>query len=96
MISRYERDEMTPSIDVAKKLAAILNTTAGYLLDESGQDSVLKYPDMLKRLNDIAKMEKEDKDHIFYVIDGLIKGSVPISVSAAITLRAYEQGAILF
>jgi len=25
---------MTPSIDVAKKLATILNTTVGYLLDE--------------------------------------------------------------
>ena len=41
---------------VAKKLAAILNTTVGYLLDESGQESVLKDPDMLKRLNDIEKM----------------------------------------
>jgi len=45
----------------------------GYLLDESGQENVLKDPDMLKRLNDIAKMEKEDKNHILYTIDGLIK-----------------------
>jgi len=64
VISRYERDEMTPSIDVAKKLAAILNTTVGYLLDETDQENVLKDPDMLKRLNDIEKMEKEDKNHM--------------------------------
>ena len=83
VISRYERDEMTPSIDVAKKLAAILNTTVGYLLDESGQESVLKDPDMLKRLNDIAKMEKEDKNHILYAIDGLIK-SVKLKNIAAL------------
>lgn len=83
VISRYERDEMTPSIDVAKKLAAILNTTVGYLLDESGQENVLKDPDMLKRLNDIAKMEKEDKNHILYTIDGLIK-SVKLKNIAAL------------
>jgi len=83
VISRYERDEMTPSIDVAKKLAGILNTTVGYLLDETDQENVLKDPDMLKRLNDIAKMEKEDKNHILYTIDGLIK-SVKLKKIAAL------------
>jgi ribosome-binding protein aMBF1 (putative translation factor) len=56
VISRYERDEMTPSIDVAKKLATILHTTVGYLLDETEQENVLKDPDMFKRLNDIEKI----------------------------------------
>ena len=46
--------------------AALLNTMVGYLLDESGQESVLKDPDMLKRLNYIAKIEKEDKNHIIF------------------------------
>jgi hypothetical protein len=58
-------------------------STVGYLLDESGQESVLKDPDMLKRLNDIAKMEKEDKNHILYAIDGLIK-SVKLKNIAAL------------
>jgi transcriptional regulator with XRE-family HTH domain len=64
VISRYERDEMTPSIDVAKKLAGILNTTVGYLLDETDQENVLKDPDMLKRLNDIEKMAPVENDHV--------------------------------
>jgi hypothetical protein len=55
----------------------------GYLLHESGQESFLKDPDMLKRLNDIAKMEKEDKNHILYAIDGLIK-SVKLKNIAAL------------
>ena len=35
VIGRYERDEMSPSIDAVKKMAAILDTTVGYLLGES-------------------------------------------------------------
>ncbi len=31
-IGKYERDEMMPSIDAARKIVKILNTTVGYLL----------------------------------------------------------------
>jgi transcriptional regulator with XRE-family HTH domain len=73
VISRYERDEMTPSIDVAKKLAAILKTTVGYLLGESEQENILKDPEMLKRLNDIENMKPEEKDHVIFALDALIQ-----------------------
>lgn len=73
VISRYERDEMTPSIDVAKKLAGILNTTVGYLLGESDQENILKDPDMLKRLNDIEGMDPEEKSHVLFALDALIQ-----------------------
>ena len=69
----YERDEMTPSIEAARKIAKILGTTVGYLLDETEQENLFKDPDMLKRLNEIEKMDKEDKNHILYAIDGLIR-----------------------
>lgn len=83
VIGRYERDEMTPSIEAAKKLSKILNTTVGYLLGETEQEDLFKNPDMLKRLNEIDKMENEDKNHILYAIDALIK-SVKLK-----TLSAY-------
>jgi len=73
VIGRYERDEMTPSIDAAKKIARILNTTVGYLLGETDQENVFKDPEMLKRLNEIERMEEADKGHILSVIDGFIK-----------------------
>ena len=73
VISRYERDEMTPSIDVAKKLAGILNTTVGYLLGESDQENILKDPDMLRRLNDIEGMAPEEKNHVLFTLDALIQ-----------------------
>ena len=83
VIGKYERDEMLPSIEAAKKIAKLVETTVGYLLSESEQENVLKDPDMLKRLNEIEKMDKEDKNHILYAIDGLIK-SVKLKNIAAL------------
>jgi transcriptional regulator with XRE-family HTH domain len=73
VIGKYERDEMLPSIEAAKKIAKLVDTTVGYLLSESEQENVLKDPDMLKRLTEIEKMEDTDKGHILSVIDGFIK-----------------------
>lgn len=61
IIGKYERDEVKPTIDVVKKLAEVLDTTAGYLLGESEDRELLKDPTMLKRLNDIAKFPEQDK-----------------------------------
>ena len=73
VISRYERDEMIPSIDVAKKLATVINTTVGYLLGESQQENFLKDPEMLKRLNDIQQMKPDEKGHVLFTLDALIQ-----------------------
>lgn len=72
VIGKYERDEMKPSIEVAMKLARLMDTTVGYLLGEMNESSVLKDPDMLKRLNDIASLPDDDKLHILYTIDNLL------------------------
>ena len=73
VIGRYERDEMTPSIDAAKKLAKLLETTVGYLLGETAQENLFKNPDMLRRLNDIEEMDEEDRSHVLFAIDALIQ-----------------------
>ena len=62
VIGRYERDEMTPSIEAARKLANQVDTTVGYLLGETKE--VIKDPEMLKRLNDIIALPDADKSHI--------------------------------
>jgi len=75
VIGRYERDEMSPSIEAVKKMAAILDATVGYLLGESTEGKTLKDTAMLKRLNDISALPDKDKEHILYTIDGLIKSA---------------------
>lgn len=59
-LGKYERDEVKPTIDVVKRLADVLETTAGYLLGESEDRELLKDPSMLKRLNDISKFPEAD------------------------------------
>lgn len=44
---------MNPSIDAAKKLAKILDTTVGYLLGETENDDLFRDPKMLQRFQDI-------------------------------------------
>ncbi len=72
IIGKYERDEVKPTIDVVKKLAEVLETTAGYLLGETEDRELLKDPAMLKRLNDIAKFPDKDKQCILYALDAMI------------------------
>jgi len=83
VIGKYERDEMLPSIEAAKKIAKLVDTTIGYLLGETDQENILKDPDMLRRLNEIEKMDNEDKNHILHVLDGFIK-SVKLKNIAAL------------
>ena len=71
-IGKYERDEMTPSIDVAKNISNHLNTTVGYLLGEENQTDTFKDPVMLKRLQQINGLPEEDKHCILYAIDNLL------------------------
>jgi ribosome-binding protein aMBF1 (putative translation factor) len=83
VIGRYERDEMILSVEAAKKISKILCATVGYHLSETDQETLFKDTDMLKRLNEIEKMDKDDKTHIHYTIDWLIK-SVKLKNIAAL------------
>jgi transcriptional regulator with XRE-family HTH domain len=73
VISRYERDEINPSIDAAKKLAVLLNTTVGYLLGETEEDDLLKDPNMMQRLKDINAFSPEEKQQVYFTLDAVIR-----------------------
>ncbi len=73
IMGKYERDEVRPSIDVVIKIADVLETTVGYLLGEVQNQETLKDATMLKRLNDIMSFPKEDREHIIYTLDAMIK-----------------------
>lgn len=49
---RTAGDEMTPSIEVARKMAQLLDTTMGYLLCEVEEGDTFKDPTMLLRLKE--------------------------------------------
>lgn len=73
IVGKYEREEMKPSIETAKKLADALEVSLDYLVG----DGELKVLDKktLKRLEDIDKLPDSDREHIFYALDSLIKAA---------------------
>jgi transcriptional regulator with XRE-family HTH domain len=73
IVGKYERNEMKPSIETAKKLADALEVSLDYLVG----DGDLKILDKktLKRLEDIDNLPDEDRTNIFYTIDNLIKAA---------------------
>lgn len=73
IIGRYERGEMTPSVEVAKKMAESFKVTLDYLVDDTDSVADIKDKAMLQRLTDIEKLDQEDKKTIVHVIDSLLR-----------------------
>ncbi len=67
------RDDVKPSIDAVKRLAEVLNTTVAYLLGEAENNELFKDPEMLKRLKDINALSEEDKNHILFNLDAVLR-----------------------
>lgn len=70
IIGRYERDEVKPSIEVASNIADVLQVSLDFLL---GKVEVKVDNTILKRVIEIQQMDEEDKEHILYTLDALIK-----------------------
>lgn len=67
IIGRYERNEIKPSIEVAKKLADELNVTIDYLI--GGSDQMILDKSLLNKMKDIERLSEEDKKQVYYMID---------------------------
>lgn len=70
LIGRYERNEVKPSIEVASKIADVLEVSLDLLI---GKITVEVDNQILKRVLEVQQMEQEDKTHILYTLDALIK-----------------------
>jgi transcriptional regulator with XRE-family HTH domain len=73
LIGKYERDEVKPSIDIGQRLAGVLETTVGYLLGETTDGNLLKDPAMLRRLVDINELPEEEKQHVLFNLDAVLR-----------------------
>ena len=74
IIGRYERSEMTPSIEVAKKLADIFGVTLDYLVDDKQEiPNILHDQSMLARWREIDALDTRERDRILSVVDSLVR-----------------------
>jgi len=72
IIGKYERDEVKPSIEVASKIADVLEVSLDFLL---GKTSIQMDKANMKRLQDVEALPEEDRLHIIYALDNLIKAA---------------------
>jgi transcriptional regulator with XRE-family HTH domain len=70
VLGRYEREEATPSVDVAAKIANALGVSLDYLV---GNTDIELDKTILDKVITIQKLPEEDRTHIMYSLDGLIQ-----------------------
>jgi len=70
LLGRYEREEALPSIEVATKLANVLNVSLDYL---TGKAKVDIDQSLLNKVLSIQFLPDEDREHITYTLDALIQ-----------------------
>ncbi len=73
IIGRYERGEITPSIEVARKLADAFGVTLDYLIDDKEMPNILQNQAMLARWKEIDSLEAPEQERILSVIDSLVR-----------------------
>ena len=70
IIGRYERDEVKPSIEVAIKIADMLEVSLDYLV---GKSSMELDKTTLKRIEEVGKLPADAREQVNMVIDALIR-----------------------
>jgi transcriptional regulator with XRE-family HTH domain len=73
MIGKYERGDNSPSIEVLLKLAKSFNVSVDFMMGEGELSSFDK--DLLKRIEDIERLDTDTKKHLFFLIDNVIQNS---------------------
>jgi transcriptional regulator with XRE-family HTH domain len=71
IIGRYERNERTPSIDIARNIAEALEVSLDYLVGDT--TVLLKDKKMLYRIELLQKINPDYKDRILYMLDVMLK-----------------------
>jgi transcriptional regulator with XRE-family HTH domain len=84
--NRYEKGETIPSAEIFSKLADALGTTVDYLMEGKADDAVvanLADKELLQLFRDIEVFTPEEKEHVKFVLNGIVKTKKHEAVSAA-------------
>lgn len=71
VIGRYERNEVSPSVDVAKKIADALEVSLDYLA--GGSDKAAFDKQTLKLIDEIEELEPAIKDKLIFLANAIIR-----------------------
>jgi transcriptional regulator with XRE-family HTH domain len=71
IVGRYERNEVSPSVDVAKKIADALEVSLDYLA--GGSDKAAFDKQTLNLTYEIEELEPSVKDKLIYLANAIIR-----------------------
>ena len=69
VLGRYERNEVLPSIEIARKIADILDVSLDFL---TGKVDVEMDKTARERILEVSKFDDDDRSHVYSVIDAFI------------------------
>lgn len=72
-IGKYERGDIMPTADKAKKMADILGVSLDFLMSDAAKEEALIDKEMLYRMQEVQKLPDSEKNQITSVIDALIR-----------------------
>jgi transcriptional regulator with XRE-family HTH domain len=71
-IGKYERDDIEPTFEKAKKIADGLGISIDFFANEEEKKETLKH-DAVAMINELQKLPEQKRNKIFEVIDSLIR-----------------------
>lgn len=72
-IGKYERGDIMPTADKAKKMADILGVSLDFLMNDADREDTAIDKDMLRRMQEVQKLPDSEKDKITSIIDAFIR-----------------------
>ena len=72
IVSKYERNGITPSIDIAAKFSKALNTSLDYLVLGIGSSDSEIHGDLPQQLKQFDQLLPDDKAHVLAVMDAFL------------------------
>lgn len=72
-IGKYERGDIMPTADKAKKMADLLAVSLDFLMSDAAKEDALMDKDMLYRMQEVQKLPDAEKDKIVSIVDAFIR-----------------------
>lgn len=72
-IGKYERGDIMPTADKAKKIADTLGVSLDFLMSDKAKEETLTDKDMLYRMQEVQNMPDSEKEKINAIIDAFIR-----------------------
>lgn len=71
-ISKYERGEIIPSVETAKKIADALDVNLDFLVSLDEKEAIIDKA-MLWRMRQMQELQEQERDSILLVLDAFIR-----------------------